>query len=439
MNLYPFQIEGVRNLTIRRIILLGDEMGLGKTVQSAIAIKTLFCQDAVKRVLIVCPSSLCFNWKSEVLVWAGIDPVLYQGSDRHGMLEGNARILIGSYETVTYDLEVKTGRGEKYIDIGIDLLIVDEAQRIKDAESLRSKILTKLIAPRRWAISGTPVENHPRELGSILRFLDPNEFSQDCDIEDVEKVFELSKKYVFRRTKSQVGIQIPEKTIGYIPLALEPDQAAEYAAARFQLIDTLKECVDPGAKTTILLEAIQKLRRLAVVSSNGSSSKMNLICEEVEKIVSSGEKVVIFSSFVNDVLPVLAKRLEHFGSILYTGEMSLQERQLEHLRFTKDSTSMVMCASLRAAGVGLTWTVANHIYHLDSWWNPQVLNQADDRVHRIGQTRKVFIRRLISIDTIEEAIQDLLTKKEDIFDIILGGSRSGVLEPKVLDRILSII
>ncbi len=439
MNLYPFQIVGVNNLITRRTILLGDEMGLGKTVQSAIAIRSLLIQGAIRKILIVCPSSLCLNWKSELQKWARLSAVIYHGAERYGMLEGNATILISSFETLCMDLDSKTAKGEKYFDASIDLLIVDEAQRIKDPESIRSKVLSKIVAPRRWAISGTPLENHPRELSSILRFLDPNEFLEASSIDDIEKTIGLAKKLVLRRTKAEVGIELPQKTLIHLRLPLEPEQAADYSHARENLLALARNPIDPLKANGLLLKGIQDLRRLAVISENQTSSKIDFIEMQLEEVIEKTEKVVIFSSFSNLVLPVLANRLGRFGALLYTGSMTSQEREAAHNRFLKDPNARVMCASLRAAGVGLTWTVANHVYHLDSWWNPQVLNQANDRVHRIGQDRPVFVTRLISAGTIEEAIEDLLASKVDIFNMIFSDEFTTRFDAQAARRLLAII
>lgn len=439
MTLYPFQSEGVRSLLTRKSILLADEMGLGKTVQAATALKELFEQRAIRRALIICPASLCLNWKHEIARWCGRPSVIYQGADRYGMLEGSAPILIGSFETLSADLQRVTHGGEQFYDIGIDVLIIDEAQRIKTPEGLRSKVISKIVAPRRWAITGTPLENHPRELASILRFLEPNEFLRASDIQDVAKILEFANQLILRRTKDEVGLELPAKTVARVKVALLPEQASEYLRAREGILQSIKGMLDLSSATTVLLQGLQELRRIAVISDGGESSKIDLVEEEMEEIASRGEKAVIFSSFANLALPQCASRLSKFGALLYTGSMTTDERQLVHQRFLHDPEAKVICASLRAAGVGLTWTVASHVYHLDSWWNPQVLNQADDRVHRIGQNRPVLIKRLIAEETIEEAIEGLLDIKEDIFELVIGDRPLSTVHASPFSSLLSLI
>ena len=439
-QLYPFQAEGVKHLLRRRCVLLADEMGLGKTVQAAVAIDQLFEGNSIRRALIVCPASLSRNWRHEIHQWSPRTPVvLYEGADRYGMLEGNIPVLVGSYETIAGDLRRFTRDGTFHYDIGIDLLVLDEAQRIKDPGSLKSKVFSRLLAPRRWAITGTPLENHPRELASILRFLFPNEFATKEAIDDPALTLSLKDTSIVRRIKSQVGAQLPSKTVSYVPLALSPEQGAEYAQACDEIAQTVRNAVSLASASATLLGGLQTLRRLAVLSSSGDSAKIDFLTEEVEDLAEQGEKIVVFSSFANLVLPTVASRLREYGSLLYTGEMSAEEREVVHNRFLHDPSSRVMCASLKAAGVGLTWTVAAYVYHLDIWWNPQVLRQAEDRVHRIGQKNPVLVKRLISEGTIEEGIRELLAAKEEIFDLVITEKADNPSDPKFLPQLLSLI
>jgi len=419
LELYPFQKEGVENLVKRRSVLFADEMGLGKTVQAAVALQCLFDSRSIRRVLIAAPIALTRNWKSELTKWASLPGVLYEGSSRYGLLEGNAAVLIGSYETICNDLAAATRGGERFHDVGIDVLIIDEAQRIKTPETLRARVLAKIIAPRRWAITGTPLENHPRELASILRYLFPNEFETEDALEDLPRILAYRDQAMVRRTKAVVGLQLPRKTVASISVALSPDQAAEYSQRLHELKQELASGSGRRAALMQLLSGIQDLRRIAVISRNQESSKLDFLESQVENISANGEKAVVFSSFANIALPFFRERLSRFGAVLYTGAMSTDERDRIHRRFLDDPNTRVMCASLKAAGVGLTWTVASHVFHTDVWWNPQVLNQADDRVHRIGQQKPVLVRRLLADGTIEEAVNQLLETKEDIFKMVV--------------------
>lgn len=166
---------------------------------------------------------------------------------------------------------------------------------------------------------------------------------------------------------------------------------------------------------------------------------MDFVADQIEEIVERDEKAVIFSSFPNVALPRLAERLAAFQPLLFTGEMSTDEREMVHRRFLDDPSARVMCASLKAAGVGITWTVASHVYHLDLWWNPQALRQAEDRVHRIGQTEPVLVKRLVAEGTIEDGIKDLLALKEDVFDLVLGTAPDLSRDMGTFEQLLSLI
>lgn len=440
MELYPFQREGIRQLIGRPSILLADDMGLGKTVQAAVALRELFEAKSIRRALIVCPTSLSRNWRREIRVWAqGIPAVLYEGADRYGMLEGNAPILIGSYETVADDLRRATRDGRSFCDIGVDLIILDEAQRIKDPTSIRSRVLARVLAGRRWAITGTPIENHPKELNSILRFLFPNEFldSEDCD--DLALMLFQRDRAMIRRTKAEVGIQLPERVTGYTPVQLTPDQAAEYERTLTSVRRSILDATNSSELTASLLGGLQNLRRITTVSTNGSSAKLDLVEEELEVLAERQEKVVIFSSFANIGLDHAVKRLARFRPVRITGSMTQAEREVAHQRFLGDPRCLVMCASLRTAGVGVTWTVARYVYHLDLWWNPQALRQAEDRVHRIGQERQVLIKRLIAENTIDEGIVTLLETKSDIFRFVVDEDLPSSMRQDTLDQLLGLV
>jgi len=439
LRLYPFQQEGVENLVKRRTVLFADEMGLGKTVQAAVALRCLFDSRSIQRVLIAAPIALTRNWKSELQKWAGIPGVLYEGGSRYGMLEGNAAVLIGSYETICSDLVAATRGGERFLELGIDVLILDEAQRIKTPETMRAKVLAKILAARRWAITGTPLENHPRELASILRFLYPNEFETPDALEDLPRILAYRDQTILRRTKATVGLQLPRKTVASISLALSPDQAAEYSQRLQDLTQALVRRSARAVAPMQLLSGIQDLRRIAVVSKNQDSSKLDFLESQLEHITANREKAVVFSSFANIALPLFRERLSRFGAVLYTGSMSTDERERVHRRFLEDPNTRVMCASLKAAGVGLTWTVASHVFHTDVWWNPQVLNQADDRVHRIGQQKPVFVRRLLADGTIEEAINHLLETKEDIFRMVVDEAPPNSITQRTFSQLLDLI
>jgi len=436
LTLYPYQKEGAQELVKRRCVLLADEMGLGKTVQGAVAINILFEQKAIKRALIVCPGPLTRNWIHEIKKWTdNIHPVLYEGLDRHGLLMGSAKVLVSSIETLTNDLLIPTSNGKKYYDIGIDLILLDEAQRIKGFSALRSLVMSKILSARRWAFSGTPLENCPTELASILRFLVPNEVGIDESEIDQEKLFKLRDLLMIRRTRRSINIALPPKNKINKILSLSPSQSSEYDAEIQNIKNVLKNINRNPRSNNTIVSCLNELRRICLISRNDESSKCDLLQEEVGEVCET-EKVVIFTSFPNLIYPILAKRLKKYGCVLFTGTMTNEEKNIAHNKFLNDINSRVMLASLKAAGVGITWTVASVVYHLDVWWNPQASLQAEDRVYRIGQNKPVTVKQLACGDTIEESILKLQETKKEIFNIMIHNDEepwqsavSAVLEP----------
>jgi SNF2 family DNA or RNA helicase len=432
-SLYPFQEEGIRFLLNHPRALLADDMGLGKTVQVASALERLLNQKAIKRALIVSPVSLCQNWSSELNSWCKVArPVLYEGSERYGLLEGNAKIIISSYESIASDLKTATVSGERFCDIGVDLIVLDEAQKIKSPESMRSKIIAKILAPHRWALTGTPLENTPREFASILRFLEPNEFSESARLDDYAYLFKLRDQFMIRRLKDEVGLQLPSKSVKYLPVRMSPSQASEYSYVLEETLDLIKSPSEVKKFSSgHLLAKLQSLRRLSSISTTQDSSKIDLLEDELPSLVERGSKVVLFSSFPHLIFPEILKRLKHLGVVCFTGKMSKDDRIEAHQRFLSDPAVAVMCASVQAAGTGLTWTVAAYAYFLDLWWNPMVLKQAEDRIYRLGQKENVLIKRIISEGTIEEGIRQLLEKKLEIFDLMINDKI--ITKPSVRD------
>ena len=422
-SLYAFQKTGVARLLKSVSLLLADDMGLGKTVQALVALGCLFKSGAVRRAIIICPTSLLANWRKEANKWLPEQGALvYRGPDRFGLLDSRVPILLTSFETITQDWRQPSTDGLTFFPTDFDLIIVDEAQNLKNPRSRRSTIISRALIPRRWALSGTPMENRPEELGSVFRFLSPNEFPDLESFSDYGSILRLRDRMMLRRSKKEVLNDLPEKVVSEVYVEMNPAQKSEYSTEFGAIRARLKSLQGQKspARRTAILGAIQRLRRICVLAPRSEDSgKLDYLEEEMEKLASAGEKAVVFSTFANEVLSVGAKRLERFGVALFRGKMTLKERDDAACRFLNEKSCSVMLASTKAAGVGLNWTVPRHVYQLDLWWNPQVLSQAEDRVHRIGQTRGVIVKRLVAADSIEEGILRLLNRKQAIFDMVV--------------------
>ena len=379
--LYDYQQKGVLKLVERRTVLLADDMGLGKTIQALVAAETLFQMKEVSRILIICPNPVMTNWKKEAEKWTNRNSLYYKGENRYGLLEfSKAPIFITSISTIVNDWQTASKRGTEFFETNFDLIIVDEAQKLKNPSSISSKTLSKAISTRRWALTGTPLENRPEELGAILRFLEPNEFP-DGDFSDYESILKLADHLMLRRSKKDVLKELPEKIVRDVIIDMSADQEYDYNNFIEYIVRNI-ENLDHVKKMNFILQSIHALRKLAVLSDNNTSGKLDFLIHELET-VPQNDKIVIFTTFANLVLPHFAKELDSYGVVRYTGSMTTEERDEANHRFENDPNIRIMLASIKAAGVGLNWTIANHVYHLDLWWNPQVLAQADDRVHRI--------------------------------------------------------
>ena len=437
-RLYSFQTTGVRRLLQSPRLLLADEMGLGKTPQALVAMSELMAATAITRTLIVCPASLLANWQYELRQWVPNCPsVIYRGADRYGLLESGVPVLIASFETVTADWRRRSQDGRRFFDTGLDLMIVDEAQRLRNPDSLSAKVLTCALVPRRWALTGRPVENRPEDLGSILRVLEPNEFPSAESLRDYERILRLRDSLMLRRSKAEVLPELPERTMSYVPVEMAPAQRDLYNCELERLKSHLHSADRRGIAGSrgFLLGGIQRLRALCAVGEDeNDSGKLDYLEEEIGKLAQLGEKAVVFSTFANKVLPAAASRLQAYGTVIYRGSMSLEEKEQAHAKFISDSGARVMLASLRAAGLGLTWTVARYVYHLDLWWNPQALRQAEDRVYRIGQQRGVLVKRLFASESVEEGILGLVAKKEEMFGLAVAGRAAARTEDAPTDE-----
>ncbi|MDX2051855.1 MAG: DEAD/DEAH box helicase [Polyangiaceae bacterium] len=435
-ELRPYQLDGFRWLVRLGELGLGaclaDDMGLGKTVQ---AIGLLLHRAPNGPQLVVAPTSVCDNWRRELERFApSLRVRLYTGRAREeglGKLK-KLDIVIVSYTLLQQDADALAG-------VQFETAILDEAQFIKNAESLRAQAAFSLTAKFRVVCTGTPVENHVGDLYSLFHFILPDllgswpafnrRFGANLAVESRAStrraLTRLIRPFLLRRTKAQVLQDLPPITEIERQVTLSPEEVVFYETTRTEAVRKLASASkDPRARFQVLAE-ITRLRRLCCHPGlvfpgvGGTSAKLQSFLELADELRSGGHRALVFSQFV-DVLSLARKALEERG-IRYEyldGSTPVKERARAVEAF-QSGTAELFLISLRAGGFGLNLTAADYVIHLDPWWNPAVEQQASDRAHRIGQTRPVTVYRLVATGTVEERIVELHQRKRSLANALL--------------------
>ncbi|MFC1609672.1 DEAD/DEAH box helicase [Myxococcota bacterium] len=439
VELRDYQVEGFRWLSRLATwgvgACLADDMGLGKTVQAL----AVLIDRADGPALVVAPTSVCFNWAREVQRFAPrLHPVVYAGRGRRHLLGklGPGDLLITSYTLATRDQVVLR-------EVAFKTLVLDEAQAIKNATTQRARAMRDLSAEWRVALTGTPIENHLGELWSLFRVLSPGLFGswerfrgrfaqpieQAKDEECAHVLSRTIKPFVLRRTKGEVAQELPERTEIELPIELSAGERRLYDNVRLDAIASFSEA---GAEETRfkVLAALTRLRQVACSprlydeKSKLPSSKLERLLEMLEPLLQEGRRALVFSQFVRHLALVRAALDRAEIPYLYLdGSTPAAQRSGLIDRFQGGAAPLFLI-SLKAGGFGLNLTAADTVFHLDPWWNPAVEDQASDRAHRIGQKKPVTIYRLITHNTIEQAIMTLHSEKRALVAKVLAGTDS---------------
>jgi superfamily II DNA or RNA helicase len=440
-TLRPYQREGFAWLS--RLAhwgagaCLADDMGLGKTLQ---ALALLVERAARGPSLVVAPTSVCANWQDESRRYAPSLRVVSLGAgDREQVLSE-----LGPFDLLVCSYGILQQERERLQQKHFQVVVLDEAQAIKNASTLRAKAALGLVSDVRVALTGTPVENHVGELWSIMNFLNPGllgssksfeerfgrPIQRDGDRQAAQLLRRLVRPFVLRRKKSEVLDDLPEKTV--ITLRVEPSEAerALFAALREQALARLTDRDKPAESRVRLLAELMRMRRAAchpalVAPQAGiESSKLATLEALLEELRHGGHRALVFSQFV-DYLGIVRARLSALGiSYQYLDGSSSPQARANAVQAFQAGRGEVFLISLKAGGFGLNLTAADYVVHLDPWWNPAVEDQASDRAHRIGQTRPVTIYRLVMEGSIEEKILLLHAEKRDLADQLLEGTGS---------------
>ncbi len=412
---FQYQLEGIAFLMPRHGALLADEMGLGKTAQAILALRLMFHHGEIQNSLVVCPKALMHNWARELKMWAPDIPFESFDGDpeqrRTMWLVSNCPLKLVNYETLTRDADLATDKR-----VFFDVVVLDEAQRIKNKESKASQIVCELNRQRSWALTGTPIENHPDDLINIFSFVDADRIPPETP---PRRLPVYTSDCILRRTKDVVQSDMPPKIIHDLEVDLTPAQRLAYVRAETDGVIHLNELGD----TISVQHVFQLVMRLKQICNfdplTGESAKLDLLLSDIEEIADSGRKAIIFSQWV-EPLKILAKALDPYGALQYHGKIPQAERTPILDRFRQDEDCHVLLMSYGTGSVGLNLQFANYVFLFDRWWNPAVEDQAINRAHRIGQRHPVTVTRFLSSNTIEQRIATILDNKRKIFNDLLA-------------------
>ncbi|GAB3140034.1 DEAD/DEAH box helicase [Microbispora hainanensis] len=449
-TLRPYQERGLAWLSFMSEIGLGailaDDMGLGKTAQTlSLLVKERESGERAGATLLVCPMSLLSNWQKEAARFApSLDVYLHHGAGRLRGEElaeraGAADLVLTTYGTALRDRDALARFTWARV-------VCDEAQAVKNAAARQAQAVRSLPARTRLALTGTPVENHLAELWSIMEFCNPgllgsarafrDRYQEPIERRGDEMATAALKRatgpFVLRRLKTDKTIisDLPDKMEMKVWCTLTPEQASLYQAVVEDMMDRIAGSEGIERRGNVLA-AMTRLKQVcnhpAHLLKDGSrlsgrSGKLARLEELAEEILSEGDKALVFTQYAefgSMLQPYLAARLDRPVLWLHGG---LPKKTRDGLveRFQTENEPMIFLLSLKAAGTGLNLTAANHVVHVDRWWNPAVEDQATDRAFRIGQTRNVQVRKFVCAGTLEERIDEMIERKKALAQSVVG-------------------
>ena len=426
--------------------ILADDMGLGKTLQTIALLLAAKKENQEGTSLVVAPASLVYNWGEEFARFAPelkVALVTGKQEERSRIIEDcrNADVLVTSYDLLKRDIDLYEGKTFEY-------QIIDEAQYIKNQTTAAAKSVKLINSKNKFALTGTPIENRLSELWSIFDYLMPGflygyeAFKKEFETPIVKygeenasrRLQKMVNPFILRRLKSDVLKDLPDKLEETRTVRMSEEQQRLYDAQVVQMKAELASSdeADFNKKKLQILAQLTRLRQvccdpnLCYDNYSGESAKLEACIELIQSAMDGGHRLLLFSQFTS-MLEIIEKRLNESGIAYYkiTGETSKKKR-LEMVNDFNGNDIPVFLISLKAGGVGLNLTGADVVIHYDPWWNIAVQNQATDRAHRIGQTKKVTVYKLVVKNTIEEKILKLQESKRDLADSIISGDNAGM-------------
>ena len=436
---------------------LADDMGLGKTLEViACLVKEREPSDKVPPTLVIAPTSVLGNWRKEIERFAPqIRTLVHQGSmrlkDKQTFVE-----TCQAHDVVLTSFALARLDDKLLQDMKWHRVVVDEAQNIKNPQAAQTRAILKLRAPHRLALTGTPVENRIRDLWSIFNFLNPGYLGKEAQF---RKVFELPiykdndagqlatlkklvEPFILRRVKTDKRIidDLPDKIEQKMYCTLTHEQASLYEAVVNDVAEQLKEAEGIQRKG-LILSTLLKLKQIcnhpAQFLQDGSaftterSHKFQRLGEMIEEVIDSGESALIFTQFteIGGALTRYLEQSKHYNTYYLHGGTNVLRRDQMVTEFQDpEAEPSLFVLSLRAGGVGLNLTKANHVFHFDRWWNPAVEDQATDRAFRIGQRKNVFVHKFVAMGTMEERIDAMIEDKKRLSSLVVGSDESWLTE-----------
>ncbi len=430
---------------------LADDMGLGKTMQT---LALLLHRASLGPSLVIAPTSVCWNWEAEAARFApSLNVVQFFGGNREEIIRnlGHNDVLIASYGLLVLE-------EERLSPIDWNVVVLDEAQSIKNVATKRFQAAMRLKADFRMVATGTPIQNHLDELWALFSFINPGllgspqqfntrfavpiEKYNNRDIRS--RLKRLIQPFILRRLKSQVLDELPPRTEIVLQVEMSREETAFYEALRRQAIERIEADSAPVyVKQLKILAEITRLRqaacnpRLILPDTTLGSAKLALFGDIVEELLENRHRALVFSQFVRH-LDLIREYLDgrKIGYRYLDGSTPQKDRQKEVDAFQAGNGDLFLI-SLKAGGLGLNLTAADYVIHMDPWWNPSVEDQASDRAHRIGQRQPVTVYRLVVKDTIEEKIVKLHHEKRELAGNLLDGTDiSGAISAEELIRLI---
>lgn len=450
--LKPYQLYGVQWLQslyeLRLGALLADDMGLGKTLQTLSFLQILHQEDRLGRVMIVVPSSLVFNWSSEIQKFTPDLPFeIFSNRERERLsqrLESQQSVVL----IVTYGLLME--HIAYFQQYRWNVVAFDEAQNLKNLTAKRTATARSLKADFKIALTGTPMENHYGEFYSILDLLVPGALGE---LDDFRKLYvnptlrlmksdlmDLKlkvKPLLLRRSKKEILSQLPDKQESVVSIAFESQQKDIYRDIALSYNESIKNALPSDNEGSLQLKMLTALLRLRQACSDPSGlpnvsyekipPKIETLAESLQEVTSNGESALVFTQFLKTLESTVRVLTERGIPVLSLhGGLTSVQRQKVLSEFQNAKVGTVLVMTLKTGGVGLNLTQASYVFHLEPWWNPAVENQATDRAHRLGQSKAVQVYRYIMHESLEEKIETLKIQKNEKFKALFQDFESDI-------------